>query len=224
MLIPKSNQNNWKRINGWIINQNSKTWWLLRLPKFLLAKLCSNYKRYVICTSQNLGHPNTSSLLFLFPSIISLISFFFTIFFSLFSLWVSKGVYLPNGIKNISPIIMAMNQLDNFAFLVDHFNLVLGMLIVPYLFFFLVWSPISIYQEPILIRSSSFFFLVFSIILKIGSDRPVQPVELGTGQVSGPTTSKESLHLKTSIEPDKPAKPDWFYRLADFLFFFWKKK
>ena len=45
--------------------------------------------RHIICTFQNLGHPNTSSLLFLSPSIISLISLSFTIFFlSLLSLGV----------------------------------------------------------------------------------------------------------------------------------------
>ena len=60
-----------------------------------------------------------------------------------------------------------------------------------------------------------------TIVLKIGPDRLVWPVEPGTNQVSGPVTPKKPLHQKTGIELAKSAKSNRFYTLA---FFFWKKK
>ena len=47
---------------------------------------------------------------------------------------------------------------------------------------------------------------VLPIVLKIGSDRPVRLVELGTGQVSDPIIPKEPLRQKIGVEPAKPAK------------------
>ena len=44
------------------------------------------------------------------------------------------------------------------------------------------------------------------IVLKTGLDRPVRPVEWGTGQVSGPGISEKSIHPKIGIESAKPVE------------------
>ena len=74
------------------------------------------FKGYVICTYPKPQHPNTISQLFLSSSIILLFLFSFTIFFSLFYLWVSKVSTYPSGTKNISLFIMIYSNVPFFLF------------------------------------------------------------------------------------------------------------
>ena len=45
---------------------------------------------------------------------------------------------------------------------------------------------------------------VYINVLKTGSDRPVQPVGLSTGEVSGPVSFLKPTTSRTGSEPPKP--------------------
>ena len=68
---------------------------------------------------------------------------------------------------------------------------------------------------------SLIFKVLETIVLKIGPDRPVGPVEPGTGQVFGPVITSRTVFRKPEENRPKTAeldKPDRFKRLGGFLF------
>ena len=74
--------------------------------------------------------------------------------------------------------------------------------VAPYFLIIFSWLIV----EMLFSHFSHYFLWLIIIVLKIGSDRPVRPVELGTGQVFGSVISKKSFHPKIGIEPAKPAE------------------